>query len=151
TKDLIRAERMLLSKCFGQPPPRNRGPTQIDLLGANSSYKGSEQVGLQDRTQTRVACFEAGDDWIRSREFGEWVRRRHEHRSYCLFCNAGMGYMANSDFHGRRVYAPNHGTNERDNLVPHPRSAYQRVAVPAIYAVITRATEDLERGWHVKG
>jgi hypothetical protein len=52
--------------------------------------------------------------------------------------------MTNSDFHGRGVYTANNGTSERDNLASHPRSAYQRMAVPAINAVITRASEDFE-------
>jgi len=55
-----------------------------------------------------------------------------------------MGYMTDGDFHGWRVYTADNGATERDNLVANPRSAYQRVAVPAINAVITRAAEDFE-------
>jgi len=55
-----------------------------------------------------------------------------------------MGCMTDSDFHRRRVYTANNGATERDNLVANPRRAYQRVAVPAINAVIARTSEDFE-------
>ena len=143
-KDLMRAERVLASKRFSQATPGNRGPTQIDLLGADSAYKGSEQVGLQDRAQTSVACFETRDDWINGGEFGEWIRSRNEHRSYCLFYSYGMGRALHSDVERRRIDRPPHGASERDNRIPNPRSAYQGMAVPAINPVITRTAEDFE-------
>jgi len=97
---------------------------------------------LQDWTQTSVAYFETCDDWINSCEFGEWIRSRNEHRPHCLFYGDDMGCMTDGDFHGRRVYTPNNGASERDNLVANPRSAYQGVAVPAIDAIITCTPED---------
>jgi hypothetical protein len=52
--------------------------------------------------------------------------------------------MSDGNFYGRRVYTPNNGANERDNLVAKPCGTYQGVTVPAVDAVVTRATEDFE-------
>jgi hypothetical protein len=62
-----------------------------------------------------------------------------------------LGRLRHRDFLGRGVYRANHAADKWHNRIANPGCTHQGVAIPAVNAVITAASEDLQRRWNVEG
>ena len=70
--DRSSADLVSLAITFGEPPPHRRGPSEIHLLRADTSYQRDHQIGMQNRPKPPMKLREPPDYRVRPAQILEF-------------------------------------------------------------------------------